>query len=432
MTNLLVNRATVDVLPIKHISVSAIREFLTNQQSFYKKYIRLEFDNSTAPSLLIGKAVHSALEKYWTILKEDGELLDCETVKNIWLSSLIILVSEAQKMWLIDFANKEAIKIAQKINTSEAFALMTPEELKTTPEFKKDQIKAEYEIKVIKETILKKVNDFEMLQEAENKYIKWGKTWSLEDCEDKVCLAIQNYFDNLPNYTPLYIEYKETIDFIDMEGQEMPLPIKWVIDLIAEDENGDIVIVDHKIVSGFSDPEEDSAAFEMQAGAYFFIAQAITWKIPKKMIFDEVLKADAKLVLITDPTRKLLQADLRALCDENNIERGKYDKNIDLQEKLLNAGILEYTPTRQPFVVDYTEKPEVIDAFLNIYKAVINILSIQALYDIPLSFLPNPFDQLTGKDSWKDYKETMEIWTNWKQAAADRKNEVIPPDDLDF
>lgn len=36
-----------DVFPTKHLSISAIRTFLENEQDFYKKYVRLEFDNVT-------------------------------------------------------------------------------------------------------------------------------------------------------------------------------------------------------------------------------------------------------------------------------------------------------------------------------------------------------------------------------------------------
>jgi len=120
----------------------------------------------------------------------------------------------------------------------------------------------------------------------------------------------------------------------------------------------------------------------MQAGAYFFIAQAITGKIPSKMIFDEVLKSDAKVVWKEDPTRKLLQKDLKELADANGIEYEKYVKNAELIEMLLNADVLEYTKTRQPYVIDYKANPTVIDAFLNVYKAVLNRLAIISLYEI--------------------------------------------------
>jgi len=92
------------------------------------------------------------------------------------------------------------------------------------------------------------------------------------------------------------------------------------------------------------------------------------------MIFDETLKGDAKVVCKEDPTRKLLQADLKELADVNGIEYEKYVKNAELIEMLLTAGVLEYTKTLKPIIIDYDETPEIITAFLEIYKIVLNRL----------------------------------------------------------
>jgi len=44
---LIINQENVELLPIKHFSVSGLLEYMKNEQSFFKKYIRLEFDNKT-------------------------------------------------------------------------------------------------------------------------------------------------------------------------------------------------------------------------------------------------------------------------------------------------------------------------------------------------------------------------------------------------
>ena len=432
MTNLIIQKWQIESLPIRHLSVSAIRNFLTNEQDFFKKYIRLEFDNSTAPSLMIWKAVHVALEYYWREYQESGVLTTYEEIEKIALSNLAILKAEGEKMGLLKLAEKKHTIIPKKIDTTRAFAHLPAEQLEVLTEIEKEEIKAEFEIYEICDRLEKEATP-EELQEAKNKFIKWGKTGSYNDCIKSVKTAVKNYFDNMPNYTPLYTEKKETVEFSDMEGNEMPLPLKGVIDLIAEDENGELVIVDHKIVASYSDPELDNAAFEIQAGAYFFITQAITGKIPSKMIFDEILKSDAKVVWKEDPTRKLLQKDLKELADASGIEYKKNVKNAELIEMLLKAEVLEYTKTRQPYVIDYKVSPTVIDAFLNIYKAVLNRLAIISLYEVWYNFLPNPFDRMTGQESREDYKQTMEIGKNWQDASKETKKvDELIPDELDF
>lgn len=51
-------------LPIQHISHSAIRQYLTSENLFYKRYVRSEFDEKGKPSMMIGKAVHYAIEQF--------------------------------------------------------------------------------------------------------------------------------------------------------------------------------------------------------------------------------------------------------------------------------------------------------------------------------------------------------------------------------
>lgn len=51
--------------PVAHLSYSAIREYCHDRQMFYKKYIRLEFDDSSNPSFFEGRAVHKLMEAYY-------------------------------------------------------------------------------------------------------------------------------------------------------------------------------------------------------------------------------------------------------------------------------------------------------------------------------------------------------------------------------
>lgn len=74
----------------------------------------------------------------------------------------------------------------------------------------------------------------------------------------------------------------------------MPMPLKGKMDLIIRDENGKIVIIDHKTAKFFTENPE-KAQYELQAGAYFFLAWAVTGERPSKMVFDEVIKSEQSI-----------------------------------------------------------------------------------------------------------------------------------------
>ena len=87
-------------------------------------------------------------------------------------------------------------------------------------------MKAIFEIDEICDRLTKKEVSPEEIESAKNEFIQWGKTGNYEDCVADIKKAVKNYFDFMPNYTPLHIEANETVEFLDMEGTQMPLPLK--------------------------------------------------------------------------------------------------------------------------------------------------------------------------------------------------------------
>ena len=71
MKNILTKSQIAD-FPVRHLSISAMRTYLTDRQSFFKRYVRLEFDKKESPALIEGKGVHAVLEGYWKA-KKDGK-----------------------------------------------------------------------------------------------------------------------------------------------------------------------------------------------------------------------------------------------------------------------------------------------------------------------------------------------------------------------
>jgi RecB family exonuclease len=76
MKNLL-TKSQIANFPVPHLSMSAIRNYLTDRQSFFRRYVRWEFDEKASPALVEGKAIHFILEEFWKAKKE-GKDFDWE------------------------------------------------------------------------------------------------------------------------------------------------------------------------------------------------------------------------------------------------------------------------------------------------------------------------------------------------------------------
>lgn len=77
MKNIL-NESQIANFAVRHLSMSAIRTYLTDRQSFFRRYVRLEFEEKESPALIEGKGVHAVLEGYWKAKKE-GKDFDWES-----------------------------------------------------------------------------------------------------------------------------------------------------------------------------------------------------------------------------------------------------------------------------------------------------------------------------------------------------------------
>lgn len=60
----------IENFPVSHLSVSSIRQYMTDRQMFFRRYIRLEFDDKKNPALIEGSLFHLMLESYWNSIKQ--------------------------------------------------------------------------------------------------------------------------------------------------------------------------------------------------------------------------------------------------------------------------------------------------------------------------------------------------------------------------
>ena len=378
------------VLPVTRISVSAMKDFISNPRIFFKKYIMLNFDIETSGAMLVGSAVHKALEELKKTEIETGEILSLEEVQNIGLIAFRRFVNEYRIKAIAKRLERDDVEVV----VPEFYGDMTDEEVLD-------------ELTKIEKKFFE--NKPEIANEPfEDDLIKWGATTPREKCEEQVLLAIKNFLEFDEKIVGIYssIETEKTLEAaIEDEDGTPLLPLKGVVDRIDE-VDGKIEIVDYKVVSKFSDANEVKGNYELQAGAYFLlISHFYAGRKISKMRFIEILKSEPRFILPHDPDRRLLQKDLREICDEHNLGWEKYEKNSELIDKLVFAKILVEEPCVREYIIDFEENPHIVPTFETMIRVILTQLALSAMYDIP--FLPNISDFFSGAESYKDFVEEM-------------------------
>lgn len=328
-------------LPVSHLSFSSIKTYCQDQQAFYRGYILWERDDfETKPSFVIWSAVHAWIEFYWEHQKHLNEWHDVPPMTE----NDFIVMAIGQANHAFDVAEKKWTMVW---------------------------------------------------------WVTQDRPWSIETIKE----TLESYFANPPKYKPLYTEIDDVIEFTDFSAEDMPVPLKVKIDMIAEDEEGNIVIVDHKTTSAGYEKEASETApdFDLQAGAYFIGCMSITWKQPKKMIFDQILKWKQNVF------KGLLQKDLRELCDKHSIPYEKFTKNEELKQKLLDAKVMPTPEVILKYEIDFTKNMEPVKAFIHLYKQVVLDLYYKTINQSP--FIVNPFKQFWSEMGYKKFLEQMNLQT---------------------
>lgn len=386
--------------PVKHLSYSAIAQYLKNPRSFKMKYIEYQFDDDTNPSFLIGQAIHKGLEIYFQHhIDTKWEFLDIDHVKSLACTYLDRLILIQESKGISKYIKKNGGSCEFPNFTNE----LTEEELhehvlscaKALDEYLLDVVEWEDEASINTRS--------EMEIAIRNSLIKWGK-YTRDDLYDGVNNGIDNFFAaNLERGIPLYTERSNTVIISDQNGDMLPIPLKVISDRIDEVGDGIVDIIDYKSCDKFTSQDDEKMSFELQGAANFFAVYAITGMRPRSMKYIEILKEKPGYFYPTDPERKLLKDDLIEIAQWASIEIDKKDKVDDIKWKLIEAWILVQKPGVSVYEINFDERKDVLDFFLEIYKQVVSSI---ALAEIGGSiYLPNIFDTFDGLKSALDFKE---------------------------
>jgi DNA segregation ATPase FtsK/SpoIIIE-like protein len=182
--------------------------------------------------------------------------------------------------------------------------------------------------------------------------VEWGKTGTREQAIKELSQVVNFYLNEEPDLgETIAIEEKITTDK-GFNGEILPLPVKAVTDRVTKTADGKIHIVDYKVVSSFSDPEEEDPLKIIQAMFNFITISAKFGQEPEDIIYLEVKKTQNR----------------------------------------------DHSPQVNPYRIKFAEQEEYKTYFTKIYTDVIVELARE-----DRRYLPNFGDMYNGKEAWKDY-----------------------------
>lgn len=217
---------TPDAFPLAHYSASSMKKFSENPILFRIKYINREVIDSThSPVLMLGSALHNAFEVYY-----GG-------------SDTIIVTDEADA-------------IQKGLQTG-----------------------------------------LEFIEKYPDGMVGWNTTYqNKQQVMDKFTFAFQSYVKEIPYETTNIVSTEEEFcEKVRVEWRnqilDLPVALKGYTDKIIEREiDGvkELVIVDYKSCSSFSDDEKIDASKIVQAVIYYFLVYAKTGRRPYSLEYHEI------------------------------------------------------------------------------------------------------------------------------------------------
>lgn len=196
---------------------------------------------------------------------------------------------------------------------------------------------------------------FEVIDNAKDSDMDWGKTGSREKCNQELSRVVDMFLTEFPlPEQVLATEYKKTVT-PEIDGQAFPLPLKAVTDMVSR--NGDeIHLWDWKVVTSHTDPGTEAPNYIMQAVFNYYTVSCSLGETPVDMTYVEIKKSANK--------------------DGSNQ--------------------INY------YQIKFADHPEYFKYFGKIYAGFLTQIS-----NPDFQFLPNFSDQFGGDEAWGDF--TAEI-----------------------
>lgn len=137
---------------------------------------------------------------------------------------------------------------------------------------------------------------FQYIEDVDANYWKLQKTTpTIEECQKKACSTVAALLKNFVGELSTYEDDIEEIievelkgeEFLTVNGVDIPLPCKYVLDLVVKTKSGKIAIVDHKSKASYTGDDEIALAIGVQAITYVLAYEAKTGTTVNEVWFIE-------------------------------------------------------------------------------------------------------------------------------------------------
>lgn len=194
------------------------------------------------------------------------------------------------------------------------------------------------------------------IENTPDQWIEYGKTGSREKILASYAQAMEFYWQEEPEFHEVLAVEKSLTHFIDVNGTDLSLPAKAIVDLVTRNEKKELEIVDHKVVKEYTDAEVDSGERMIQAMFNYHTVKKEFGEAPKRMIFNEL----------------------------------KPSKNKD------------GSPQLQSYIIEFDKHQDFFGIFHQLYNDCTKEVSREDCL-----FLPNITDMYSGQQSFEDYRNQI-------------------------
>lgn len=213
----------------------------------------------------------------------------------------------------------------------------------------------------------------DMIQQTSDSGINYGKTGSRQKMLEVYNNAINFYFAEMPKFHEILgVELGITDKITTVTGEELGLPAKGFLDLLVRNELGELEIIDHKFVAGYSDGSVENPNHFLQGMFLYHLVKAKYGEAPARIIFNE--------------------------C--------KTTKNRD------------NTPQIQPYTLEFKDIIGDAAVFYKLYDGCTRLLA-----NPDMVFLPNPSDMFDGQNSFETFR--MGVIGIDRPTPVSRKTEAV-------
>lgn len=142
----------------------------------------------------------------------------------------------------------------------------------------------------------------EYLKNYSDGFIKYNSTTdNREKLNERFAFAFNEYLKGFTSFGKknevLFVE-KSLKHRVAINGKELPVPLKGIIDFGYRDSKGRIRLEDHKTTGKFSDEDTIDGAKLLQAAFMYFLVAAETGELPYDIIFRECRLLKIKIIVV--------------------------------------------------------------------------------------------------------------------------------------